>query len=141
MYGITEKQFRKTFDRAGKMRGIHGDNFLYLLESRLDNVVFRAGYATTRRASRQLVNHGHFLVNGKKITIPSYEVNPGDKIELREKSQNLKHVLEAIDSQFSTLPFVTMDKKSKVAEFVRLPDRTELNRDINPQLIVEFYSR
>ncbi len=141
MYGLTEKQFRRTFDRSGKIDGIHGDNFMFLLESRLDNLVYRAGFANTRRQSRQIVNHGHVLVNGKKVSIPSYTVKVGDKISLRERSQNLKIVSEALENQVTTLPFITTDKVKREATYERLPELNELNREVKPQLIVEFYSR
>ncbi len=141
MYGMNEKQFRKLFDKAGKMQGIHGNNFMYLLESRLDSVVFRAGFAATRRQARQLVNHGHVLLNGKKANIASMVVKPGDVVEVREKSRELKVIKEALENQASTLPFVTVDKKKLTATFERLPEMNELNQDINPQLIVEFYNR
>ncbi len=141
MYGMNEKQFRKLFDKAGKMQGIHGNNFMFLLESRLDSVVFRAGFAATRRQARQLVNHGHVLLNGKKANIASMVVKPGDVVEVREKSRELKVIKEALENQASTLPFVTVDKKKLTATFERLPEMNELNQDINPQLIVEFYNR
>ena len=92
MYGLNERQFRKTFDEAAKLQGIHGTNFLRLLESRLDNLVYRAGFASTRRGARQLVNHGHVTVNGKKVDIPSYRVKDGDVISLKEDDKNLKVV-------------------------------------------------
>ncbi len=141
MYGLTEKQFRRTFARAGKMEGIHGDNFMFLLESRLDNLVYRAGFATTRRQSRQIVNHGHVLVNGRKVTIPSFTVKPGDIITFKERSQSLKIVKEALEAQSSTLPFITVDNAKLKATYERLPEMNELNQEIKPQLIVEFYSR
>ncbi len=141
MYGMNEKQFRKLFDKAGKMQGIHGNNFMFLLESRLDSVVFRAGFAATRRQARQLVNHGHVLLNGKKANIASMVVKPGDVVEVREKSRELKVIKDALENQASTLPFVTVDKKKLTATFERLPEMNELNQDINPQLIVEFYNR
>ena len=97
MYGVTERQFRNLFDKAGKLAGIHGENFMVLLESRLDNVVYRLGLARTRRAARQLVNHGHILVDGSRVDIPSYRVTPGQTISLREKSRNLDVVKEAIE--------------------------------------------
>ena len=97
MYGVNERQFRKTFDEAGKMKGIHGTNFLRLLESRLDNLTFRIGFANTRRGARQLVNHGHVTVNGKKVDIPSYRCKPGDVISLKEDDKNLKVVNEALE--------------------------------------------
>ncbi|MFV0381855.1 MAG: 30S ribosomal protein S4 [Breznakia sp.] len=141
MYGVSERQFFNTFKKASKMSGVTGNNFLFLLESRLDNVVYRMGFVTTRRASRQLVNHGHFLVNGKKVDIPSYTVKPGDIISLKEKSQELSVVNEAFDSVYRTPDFVDVDKKKKVGKYVRLPERNELNREVNELLIVEFYNR
>ena len=141
LYGMTEKQFRKVFEKAGKIEGIHGNNFMMLLESRLDSLVYRAGFAMTRQQARQIVNHGHVLVNGKKATIPSMTLKPGDVISFRERSQNLKVVNEALENRVSTLDFVNVDKTKKVAKFERLPEMKELNQDINPQLIVEFYSR
>ncbi len=141
MYGMNEKQFRKLFEKAGKMDGIHGHNFLFSLESRLDSVVFRAGFASTRAQARQIVNHGHVLLNGKKATIPSMVVKPGDVISFRENSQSLKIVTEAMENQVSTLPFMSVDRTKRVATFERLPEMSELNQDINPQLIVEFYNR
>ena len=141
LYGMTEKQFRKVFEKAGKIEGIHGNNFMMLLESRLDSLVYRAGFAMTRQQARQIVNHGHVLVNGKKATIPSMTLKPGDVISFRERSQKLKVVNEALENRVSTLDFVNVDKTKKVAKFERLPEMKELNQDINPQLIVEFYSR
>ena len=140
-YGLTEKQFRKLFEKAGKMKGIHGTNFMILLESRLDSLVYRCGFAMTRQQARQIVNHGHVLVNGKKATIPSMILKPGDQISFRERSQNLKVVNEALENRVSTLEFVNVDKTKKVGTFERYPEMKELNQDINPQLIVEFYSR
>ncbi len=141
MYGLTEKQFRRTFDRAGKIDGVHGNNFMVLLESRLDSLVYRAGFAATRRQARQIVNHGHVLLNGKKANIPSIHCKPGDVISFRERSQNLTIVNEALENSKGTTPFVTVDTNKKVATFERLPEMSELNREINPQLIVEFYNR
>ncbi len=141
MYGMNEKQFRKLFEQSGKMEGIHGHNFLFSLESRLDNVVYRAGFASTRAQARQIVNHGHVLLNGKKATIPSMVVKPGDVISFKENSENLKVVTEAMENQVSTLPFVTVDRTKRTATFERLPEISELNQEINTQLIVEFYNR
>ncbi len=141
MYGMNEKQFRKLFEKSGKMDGIHGHNFLFSLESRLDNVVFRAGFASTRAQARQIVNHGHVLLNGKKATIASMVVKPGDVISFRENSQSLKVVTEAMENQLSTLPFISVDRNKRVATFERLPEISELNQEINTQLIVEFYNR
>ncbi len=141
MYGVNEKQFHKTFLEAGKLSGIHGTNFLRLLESRLDNLVYRIGFATTRRAARQLVNHGHVTVNGKKVDIPSYKVKVGDVISLKEDDKNLKVVNEALEKVTKRVEFITYDENKKEATYVRLPERNELNADINEALIVEFYNK
>ena len=141
MYGLNERQFRKTFDEASKLQGIHGTNFLRLLESRLDNLVYRAGFASTRRGARQLVNHGHVTVNGKKVDIPSYRVKVGDVISLKEDDKNLKVVEEALSKITKRVDFITYDEGKKEATFVRLPERNELNADINEALIVEFYNK
>ena len=141
MYGLNERQFRKTFDEAAKLQGIHGTNFLRLLESRLDNLVYRAGFASTRRGARQLDNHGHVTVNGKKVDIPSYRVKVGDVISLKEDDKNLKVVEEALSKISKRVDFITYDENKKEATFVRLPERNELNADINEALIVEFYNK
>ena len=141
MYGLTEKQFRKTFNEASKMEGIQGENFLKLLESRLDNVVYRMGMASTRRAARQLVNHGHIEVDGNKVDIPSYRVKPGQTIALRERDKDMVVVKEALEKVISRVEFVTFDANKLCGTFVRYPERSELNADINEALIVEFYNR
>ena len=141
MYGLTEKQFRKTFNEAAKMEGIQGENFLKLLESRLDNVVYRMGMASTRRAARQLVNHGHIEVDGNKVDIPSYRLKPGQTIALRERDKDMVVVKEALEKVVSRVEFVTFDTNKLVGTFVRYPERSELNADINESLIVEFYNR
>ena len=141
MYGLNERQFRKTFDEAAKLQGIHGTNFLRLLESRLDNLVYRAGFASTRRGARQLVNHGHVTVNGKKVDIPSYIVKVGDVISLKEDDKNLKVVEEALSKITKRVDFINYDENKKEATFVRLPEINELNADINEALIVEFYNK
>lgn len=140
-YGLNEKQFKILFNKAGKMQGIHGENFLKLLESRLDNIVYRMGLAKTRRGARQIVNHGHILVNGKKVDIPSYSVKPGDVISVKEASKEHKAMKEALESINSRVEFVTFDDKKLEGTYVRLPERSELSSDINEALIVEFYSR
>ena len=140
-YGMSEKQFRKTFNEAGKIKGKHGENFLRLLESRLDNVVYRLGFARTRSQARQLVNHGHFLVDGKKVDIPSYRLVPGQKVSFRESSKNLKVVQEALEAQFATVEYVSLDKDNMTGTFVRYPERNEFLTEVNEQLIVEFYNR
>ena len=141
MYGLNERQFRKTFEEAAKMKGIQGTNFLRLLESRLDNLAFRIGFASTRRGARQLVNHGHVTVNGKKVDIPSYRCKPGDVISLKEDDKNLKVVEEALSKVTKRVEFITYDEGKKEATYVRLPERNELNADINEALIVEFYNK
>ncbi len=141
MYGVNEKQFYNTFVKASKLKGVTGHNFLFLLESRLDNVVYRMGLATTRRAARQLVNHGHIEVNGKKVDIASFTVKPGMTISLREKSKDLKIVSEALEAKLNTVAFVSFDKDAKKGTFVRLPERSELNQEVNELLVVEFYNR
>ena len=140
-YGLNEKQFRLLFNKAGKMQGIHGENFLRLLESRLDNIVYRMGLSRTRRGARQIVNHGHILVNGKKVDIPSYMVKPGDVISVKESSKDHKAIKEALEAINNTVEFVTFDKNKLEGTYVRLPERSDLSSDINEALIVEFYSR
>ena len=141
MYQISEKQFKRLVDEAGKMKGVHGENLLFLLESRLDNLVYRAGFATTRRGARQLVNHGHVTVNGKKVDIPSYRAKIGDVVSLKEDDKNLKIVMESLEKTTKRVDFVSYDENKKELTFVRRPERSELNADINEALIVEFYSR
>ena len=141
MYGISEKQFKKLVEESGKMKGVHGENLLFLLESRLDNITYRAGFASTRRAARQLVNHGHVTVNGKKVDIPSYRVKIGDIVSLKEDDKNLKVVNESLEKITKRVDFITYNDKKKEATFTRRPERSELNAEINEALIVEFYSR
>ncbi|MCI9586116.1 MAG: 30S ribosomal protein S4 [Bacilli bacterium] len=141
MYGLNEKQFRKVFEKAGKMKGVHGENLLKLLESRLDNLVYRTGFATTRKGARQLVNHGHVTVNGQKVNIPSYIVKPGDVIGLREKDKELAIVKASLEALQNRVEFVSFDDKKMESTFVRMPERSELNADINESLIIEFYNR
>ena len=141
MYGLNEKQFRKTFEDAGKMKGVHGENLFKLLESRLDNLVYRIGFATTRRGARQLVNHGHITVNGKKVDIPSYRCVPGDVITLKESDKELAIVKSSLEALSKRVEFITYDEAKMTATFVRYPERTELNGEINESLIVEYYNR
>ena len=141
MYGVNERQFQRLFIMAKKSHGVTGVEFLRILESRLDNVCYRMGLARTRDGARQLVNHGHILVDGQKVDIPSYLVKPGQKITLKEKSLNLKVVKESLELATTLVPFVTFDKETMVGTFVRVPERSELNRDIDENLIVEFYNR
>lgn len=141
MYGLNEKQFRNLFDRAVKMKGIAGENFMFLLESRLDNLVFRLGWANTRAGARQLVSHGHVTVNGSKVNIPSYLVQPGDTIGLRERSRSLKLIKEAIEGRHHLPGYVEFDENAMEGKYIRLPSRDELSQDIDERQIVEFYSR
>ena len=140
-YGVNEKQFSNLFDRAARSKGVTGTVFLQLLESRLDNVCYRMGLARTRRGARQLVNHGHVLVNGKKVDIPSFQVKPGMTIELKDNMKNNSAVLDSLEATLSTPAFVTFDKNTMKGEFVRLPERNELNPDFNELLVVEYYNR
>ena len=141
MYGLSEKQFKKTFDEAAKLKGVHGEDFLKLLESRLDNLVYRIGFANTRKAARQLVNHGHILVNGSKVNIPSYRVKPGDVISVKESDRELKVIKSSLEALLNRVEFITYDENKMAGTYVRYPERSELNADINESLIVEFYNR
>ncbi|MBA4601451.1 30S ribosomal protein S4 [Thermoactinomyces mirandus] len=141
MYGVNEKQFRNLFKRAGKMKGVHGENFMKLLESRLDNLVYRLGLARTRAQARQLVVHGHILVNDKKVDRPSYQVKPGDVIGVREKSRNLQVIKEALEERQYLPEYLTFDENKMEGTYTRLPERSELPSEINETMIVEFYSR
>ena len=141
LYGLNEKQFRKTFERASKMKGIAGENLLVLLESRLDNMVYRLGMARTRRSARQIVNHGHILVNGKKVDIPSYTTKVGDVISVKENSKNHPAIIDSLEQNRTVPAFLEMDKKNLTGKYLRTPERSELNPEVNEQLIVEFYNR
>ena len=126
---------------AKKMEGKQGDNFLILLESRLDNLVYRLGFAVTRRQARQLVTHGHITVDGKKLDIPSYIVKPGQKIGVKESSRSLTVVKEALESIVSRKDYLSYDENAMEGTFTRLPERNEFLTDIQENLIVEFYNR
>ena len=141
MYGVNEKQFHNTFKRAGKLEGVTGYNFFCLLESRLDNIVYRLGFATTRRQARQLVNHGHILLNGVKTDIASCQVKVGDVISVKERSRSLEIIKNALASQTHVPGFVEVDADKMEGKFIRLPERSELNQEINESLIVEYYNR
>ncbi|GEA95025.1 30S ribosomal protein S4 [Weissella viridescens] len=141
-YGLTEKQFHNLFNKAGRVRkGTHGDNFMILLERRLDNIVYRLGLASTRQQARQLVNHGHILIDGKRVDIPSYEVAVGQEITVREKSQNNVYIQASLDAQAGTLPFVEFNRDEMKGSLVRNPERSELDHEYNESLIVEYYNR
>ncbi|WP_339022987.1 30S ribosomal protein S4 [Spiroplasma endosymbiont of Crioceris asparagi] len=141
MYGLTERQFRNTYIKAKKMQGVTGVNFMQRLESRLDNIVYRMGLSLTRQGARQLVSHGHILVNGRKLDVPSHILSVGDKIEVKEKIKKNVKIQEALKANVSTLGFVKFDKTKLEGVFKELPKREELNQEINESLIVEWYNR
>ena len=143
MYGLLEKQFRLTFEKAEKMKGETGTNMLQLLESRLDNVVYRLGFAPSRPSGRQMVSHKHFLVNNKVVNVPSYIVNPGDVIEVRKKSKKMDIILDAMRriKGDMALPWLGLDKAKMRGTFVAVPDRDEMQLTVNEQLVVELYSK
>ena len=145
MYGLLEKQFRLTFDRAARKSGVTGENFLQLLERRLDNVVYRMHFAVSRSQARQLISHGHVLVNGKSVNVPVYEIKVGDVIEIKEKSKRLPVVQDALCevSKSGTMPWISVDVDAVKGTFTVLPRRDEVSdlADIKEQLVVEFYSK
>lgn len=141
-YGLLEKQFRNIYEKANRQEGVTGEVLLQLLESRLDNVVFRLGFAKTRRQARQLTSHKHIVVNGQVVNIPSYQVKPGDVISIRPKSKNLDLIDEALQSySTSKYKWLETDKKSKTGKFLNLPVMEEIPENINVQLIIELYSK
>ena len=143
MYGLLEKQFRLNFERAEKMKGETGTNMLQILESRLDNVVYRLGFAPSRPAARQLVSHKHFLVNNKIVNISSFIVKPGDVIEVRDKSRKMDIILESMRriKGDMDLSWLSLDKAKMKGTFNAVPDRDEMQLTINEQLVVELYSK
>ncbi|MDW8464887.1 MAG: 30S ribosomal protein S4 [Chloroherpetonaceae bacterium] len=143
IYGVLERQFRLYFEKASRMKGVTGDNLVKMLESRLDNVVYRAGFAPTRPAARQLVTHCHLLVNGKKVNIPSYQLRPGDVIEFRPKSKNLEVVRNSLNKKpDSQIPqWIQVDKANLKAVFLNAPERSEVQEPFNEQLVVKLYSK
>jgi small subunit ribosomal protein S4 len=142
MYGVLERQFRRYYELAARQPGITGENLLRLLESRLDNVVWRSGFAATRPQARQLVNHGHFTVNGKKVDIPSYRVRPGDSVAIKERSHDLILVQHSIDTSGRVVPdWMEVDQENRKISIRSLPGRAEIDTAINEQIIVELYSK
>lgn len=143
MYGVSEKQFRTLFKEANRIEGNTGENLIRLIEQRLDNVVYRMGFATTRRFARQLVTHGHILVDGKRLDIPSYIVKPGQKVEVREKSKNNVQIIRALElsNQVASPEWIDVDKDKKFGIFTRYPSREEVVIPIQERLIVELYSK
>ena len=141
-YGVSERQFQRLFLKAKGTKGVvTGVYFMQLLESRLDNVVYRLGFATTRRQARQLVNHGHVLVNGSKVDIPSFLVSVGSEVSIKDASKNLVIVKSSLDALTQSVPYVSVDKEKVSGKFIRLPERNELSRDIQESQIVEFYNK
>jgi small subunit ribosomal protein S4 len=143
MYGLTEKQFRLSFERAKRMGGVAGDNFLRILETRLDNVVFRLGFANSRAAARQLVAHGHIRINGHKVDVASYATSPGEKIEVRDRTSSKQLATRAVEEgQGRSAPaWLVVLPEQLNGQIVREPAKEELPSDVNVQIIVEFYSR
>lgn len=143
IYGLQERQFRNYFEKAERLKGKTGDNLLILLERRLDNVVYKLGFAVTRRESRQLVRHGHFQVGGRKVNIPSFLVRPGEQIEIREKSRKMVAVNEALDAvvRKGIPPWLELDRDNFKGVVKVLPTRADITEPIQEQLIVELYSK
>ena len=140
-YGILEKQFRNTFEKASRKKGVTGEVLLQLIESRLDNVVFRLGIAPTRDGARQLVSHRHITVNGKIASIPSYAIRPGDVVGVRERSKSLETITESLASRSAGFSWLEWDAEKLTGRFLNYPERDEIPENINVQLIVELYSK
>ena len=143
IYGVLEKQFRHYYELASKTQGVTGENLLQLLERRLDNVVYRLGFANTRREARQMVNHGHITVNGKRVDIPSYQVSPGEVISIREKSRGSEHVKQILEKNAATMipKWLELNIETLQGKVVALSERSDIDFDINETLIVELYSK
>ncbi|MDV3198261.1 MAG: 30S ribosomal protein S4 [Vigna little leaf phytoplasma] len=142
-YGISEKQFKKIFYDSSKIKGNHGEIFLIWLESRLDNIVYRLNLATTRAQAKQLISHGHILVDGHKVDICSYRLKPGQQITIKEKSKNLTIIHKAIENSKTKnkVEYLSLDTKNLSGKYLRYPNRNEFLTDINEKLIVEFYNK
>ncbi len=141
-YGVSEKQFRRLFEKAKASKGITGYEFLKILESRLDNLVYRLSIGRTRRLARQLVTHGHILVDGKKVDIPSYLVKPGQVISVKESSQNIFPIKDSVELIGNIIPgYLTFDKDHLKGSYVRYPERKELSSDVHEDLVVEYYNK
>jgi small subunit ribosomal protein S4 len=140
-YGVSEKQFRRAYDKANRMQGVTGENLLRLMELRMDNVIFRMGFATSRPQARQLVVHAHFLLNGRKHNIPSAILKPGDVIMVRENSRNLEPIRIAVDQVVAVPPWLEADHDNFTGRILHTPSRDEIDTPVEEQLIVEFYSR
>lgn len=141
MYGVNERQFRRLFIIATKSKAVTGLAFMRILESRLDNLVYRAGFASTRKAARQLVNHGHICVNGKKVDIPSSLCDVNDVISVKDNSKSMAVIKASLEAHPVTVKYVETDKEKMASKYLRLPERTELPQDIQESQIVEYYNR
>ncbi|KEO84545.1 30S ribosomal protein S4 [Tumebacillus flagellatus] len=141
IYGVLEKQFRSYYEEAARQKGITGENLLRILNSRLDYLVYQAGFARTLAGARQLVNHGHVLVNGSKVDIPSFQVRPGNVISLREKSRDVSVVKEALENAPARPAYLDWNENELAATYARLPHREEMPQTVQEHLIIEFYSR
>lgn len=141
IYGILEKQFRHIFARAARMKGSTGDNLMQLLEARLDNTVYRMGFAPTRRGSRQLISHKHVMVNGGVVNVASYRLKPGDVVAIRERSRSLEVINQALMNRGGNYPWLEIDKANYSGKFLHFPERADINENIQERLIVELYSR
>jgi small subunit ribosomal protein S4 len=140
-YGILEKQFARTFDKAARSHGITGEVLLQLIESRLDNVVYRLGIAPTRRGARQLVSHAHITVNGQVVNIASFTLKPGDVVAVREKSKTMEIITNAVSGAVNKHPWLDFDRSSLSGKFLSRPERSQIPENIKEQLIVELYSK
>ena len=140
-YGLLEKQFRNYYDKAAQRSGITGENLLRMLETRLDNVVYRLGLAASRAQARQLVRHGHFLVNGRRVNIPSYQVKPGDVVQMRDGSPAEQVIRDATDLTASVAPWLEADHEGLTGRVLKVPERGEIDTPVQEQLIVELYSK
>jgi small subunit ribosomal protein S4 len=140
-YGLLEKQFRNTYEKASRKSGVTGENLLRALETRLDNVVYRLGFAGSRAQARQLVRHGHFLVNGRRVNIPSYQVKPDDVITVRPGSKAQQLIRDATDLTASVAPWLQADHEGLTGKVLRMPERSEIDTPVQEQLIIELYSK
>ena len=141
IYGVMEKQFKTYYKHAAKMKGVTGDNLLQILESRLDNVVYRMGVAPSRRAARQIVSHRHITVNGELVNVPSYHLKAGDKVAVREKSKSLEAIERSLASSSQVYEWITWNNDTKEGTFVSVPQRLQIPENIKEQLIVELYNK
>lgn len=141
IYGVRESQFRSYYSEATRVPGVSGENLLRLLESRLDSLVYRLGFAPSRKAARQLVRHNHFTVNGRRVNIASYQTSPGDRIEVAERSRQLDVIQESLRRAREMVPWLTVDKINLVGTVVERPSREDIPTTANEQLVIEFYSR